>query len=75
MKSESAQAAFKGTPLHAFTSSGWSEVETAAAGEFWKVGRSIAEALGLRDTLPHLLVNGRVSLMVHHTAQSDSCIS
>ena len=54
------QQVLKSSPLHSFTSEGWSIADTAAAAEFWKMGLSVAEALGLRSTKPHLLVNGRV---------------
>lgn len=50
-----------GSPLHAFTSQGWEVADDAAAARFWTAGSDIAEKLGLRDSRPHLLVNGRVS--------------
>lgn len=49
-----------GSPLHAFTSTGWEAADDAAAARFWTAGKQIAEKLGLRDGRPHLLVNGRV---------------
>lgn len=58
--SEESQMVFQGTPLHAFTSSGWSAADVAAAAEFWKVGSEIASSLGLQSGQTHILVNGRV---------------
>jgi UDP-glucose:glycoprotein glucosyltransferase len=59
--SEDAQTTFEGTPLHAFSSAGWSSADAAAASKFWhELARHIRPALGLRSTLPHLLINGRV---------------
>jgi hypothetical protein len=54
------QAAFEASPLHALTSEGWEAADLAAAGKFWEVGSKVAKKLGLRNGLPHLLVNGRV---------------
>lgn len=51
-----------GSPLHAFTSSGWEYADTAAAAKFWEAGRIVAEKLGVKGSETHLLVNGRVSL-------------
>ncbi len=59
--SEASQQVFAGTPLHAFTSAGWSVADTVASAEFWRIGAEIATVLALRDKQPHLLVNGRVS--------------
>jgi hypothetical protein len=49
-----------GGPLHALTLAGWSAADVAASGEFWRAGAVVAQRLGLRSTLPHILVNGRV---------------
>jgi hypothetical protein len=59
--SDGAQRVFKDTPLHAFSSSGWSSADAAAAAGFWHVGQEIYTKLGLQTNAPHLLVNGRVS--------------
>ncbi|WVR05054.1 hypothetical protein IAU60_002066 [Kwoniella sp. DSM 27419] len=40
--------------------SGGMAVDIAAAAEFWKAGTDIAQKLGLRDSRPHLLINGRL---------------
>jgi UDP-glucose:glycoprotein glucosyltransferase len=61
--SENAGAPPPGSPLNAFTSQGWEVADDAAAAKFWALGTDIAEKLGLRDGRPHLLVNGRVSLV------------
>lgn len=61
ISSEGAQRVLEGSPLHALTSSGWSAADTAAAGEFWRVGTDIAKLLSIGDGQTHLLVNGRVS--------------
>lgn len=54
-----AQQAFAAN-LDALTSSGWSDSAIAAADEFWRTGTAIAAKLGLRSSVPHLLVNGRL---------------
>lgn len=60
--SEDAQATFEGTPLHSFSSAGWSAADAVAASKFWdNLAKELRPALGLRSTLPHLLINGRVS--------------
>jgi UDP-glucose:glycoprotein glucosyltransferase len=55
------EIAAEGSPLHSYSSSGWTASDTAAAARFWSVGSSIASKLDLHSDLPHLLVNGRVS--------------
>ena len=58
--SDRIQRVLESSPLHSFTSDGRDIADTAAAAEFWKASSSIAKTLGLRNTKPHLLVNGRV---------------
>ena len=48
------------SPLHAFSSGGWSAADEAAAARFWEVGTTMSKRLKLRSVAPHLLVNGRV---------------
>lgn len=60
--SEATQHVLDGTPLHAFTSSGWGTTDLAAAAEFWSVGSEIARTLGLKEDRSYVLVNGRVSV-------------
>jgi hypothetical protein len=38
--------------------------DTKAADVFWEAGSVITEQLGLRSQEPHLLINGRVSLLL-----------
>jgi len=61
--SEESQKAFENTPLHAFSAAGWGSKDTAAAADFWaQIGQSFGAALELKSSLPHLLINGRVSI-------------
>ncbi|EIW69539.1 hypothetical protein TREMEDRAFT_44060 [Tremella mesenterica DSM 1558] len=50
----------EGTPLHAFSSSGWSAADDIAAARFWEVGSTIGAELKIRSSHPHLLINGRL---------------
>jgi hypothetical protein len=61
--SEESQKVFENTPLHAFSAAGWGAKDTAAAAEFWAgIGKHFGRELELRSSLPHLLINGRVSV-------------
>lgn len=61
IQGDSSQRVLEGSPLHAFTSAGWTAADQAAAAEFWRVGTDIAKSLSIRAGQTHLLVNGRVS--------------
>ncbi|WWC85342.1 uncharacterized protein L201_000205 [Kwoniella dendrophila CBS 6074] len=60
LNEEQTQRYMEGHPLFKATLHQGSEIDVAAATEFWKVGSDIAQKLGLRDGKPHLLVNGRL---------------
>jgi hypothetical protein len=60
IKPSTAQQVPAGSPLHFFTSAGWSVTDTSAAADFWTIGTKIGASLGLNGKQPHLLVNGRV---------------
>jgi UDP-glucose:glycoprotein glucosyltransferase len=51
-------------PLNSFTYSGWTAGDVANAPKFWHIGSIAAERLKLKSSKPHILVNGRVSLLV-----------
>lgn len=70
--SEESQKAFENTPLHAFSAAGWGVGDTAAAAQFWSnIGKSFAKELELKSSLPHLLINGRVSAAFYGVHMQD----
>ena len=60
--SEESQKVFENTPLHAFSAAGWGSKDTAASADFWAgIGKHFRKELEVKSSLPHLLINGRVS--------------
>ena len=60
------------SPLHVFSTSGWSIAETAAAADFWStVGGAFKRHLNLGSSLPYLLINGRVSDKMRKSAHTQ----
>lgn len=62
--SDQAQKVLSKTAFAGLAGTGLTLKDTKAADIFWEAGSVIAEQLGLRSQEPHLLINGRVSLLL-----------